>query len=372
MIGPAVLAAATVDTLGRWSRRRWALAAAVGSLVVVQIARVVVAARYEPVGRPSLYAAIAVTGLLGTAALLHSPRIRRVVPSAHRLEFALPILLVVAVIVEPTGRQILEGGTTSMPIRAEEAAMIEANAADTDPGGAGEFLQNQVQVTGEPFRYFGYNGINLRTADERSRQTYQRRVMNPWIVMLLVSARATRLGLDDLQGYNPIQSARYVATMRALSDGVAQDYHDGNVLPAGLDSPLLDLFNVRYIVVPGTVPPGRPDLFHLGQRYPMVFANDQLRVLERTTAMPRAWIVHEAQTLPDEEALSALATRQRGSGASHPAFGGAADSRSGRESGGGRGSLRARGGEPDRLTTTTDAAGLLTLSDVYDPGWNAS
>jgi hypothetical protein len=371
MIGPAVLAAATVDTLGRWSRKRWAILVAIAPLIIVQAVRVEMAERYEPVGRPSLYAAVAVTALLGVAAVIHWPRVRRSFPRAGQLEVAMPFLLVVAVLIEPTGRQVLEGGTTSVPTRPEEAAMIEVNVAETDPGGAGEFLQNQQELAGQPFRYFGYNGIRLRTEEQRRAETYHGRVMNPSIVALLVSARATRLGLEDVQGYNPIQSARYVSFLRAVNDGIAQDYHDGNILPAGLNSPLLDLLNVRYIVVPGTVPPGRPDLFHLWQRYPVVFVGDDLRVLERPSALPRAWIVHEARTVPDDAALAALAagevdpTQVALLAEELPALSAPANPAADAVT------VEREDGNGLTLTTTTDAAGLLTLSEVYDPGWNA-
>jgi hypothetical protein len=190
-------------------------------------------------------------------------------------------------------------------------------------------------------------------------------------VALLVSARATRLGLEDVQGYNPIQSARYVSFLRAVNDGIAQDYHDGNILPAGLNSPLLDLLNVRYIVVPGTVPPGRPDLFHLWQLYPVVFAGDDLRVLERPSALPRAWIVHEAQTMPDDAALAALAAGEVDSTQvtlleeAPPALAAPADPSADSVM------VEQEGENQITLSTTTDAAGLLTLSEVYDPGWNA-
>ncbi len=128
---------------------------------------------------------------------------------------------------------------------------------------------------------------------------------------------------------------------------------------------------MRYILIPGTVPPGRPDLFHLWQRYPVVFANDRLRVLERPSAMPRAWIVHEAHTVPDEEALSSLATGSvdpmlvtllaDAPPVLAPAANPAADAVE----------FEREDENRIRLTTTTDAAGLLTLSEVYDPGWNA-
>ncbi len=96
---------------------------------------------------------------------------------------------------------------------------------------------------------------------------------------LLANNRAVLLHLQDAQGYNPVHSMRYVEFVDSMN-GVTQEYHETNLLRTGIGSPLLDLLNVRYIVVPAKVPPGRPDLLRLSQLYPTVFVAADIRVLE--------------------------------------------------------------------------------------------
>ena len=375
MVGPAVLAGATVDLLWRWVRRPWAPLMALLPLGAIQLLRVGMAAEGFPLGRPLLYAAVSVSAVFVVAVATNWSPVRHRAPRVVRtVELALPVLLLLAVLWEPTIRRIVEGEPATAAQDAEEVALVAANAADDDPGGAGEFLQGRQREADQPFRYFGYDGIGLRMEGSPTDNTYQGRVMSPGIVPLLVSARATRLGLEDAQGYNPVQLSRYVALLEALNRGIDQDYHDGNVLAAGLTSPLLDLLNVRYIVVPGGVPADRPDLLLLNQRYPTVFATDRVRVLERSTSLPRAWIVHDARSVDDAAALELLAT-------------GAVDPRqvvllpgavpelpeAPPLSALGADSVTVSRPDEDRLllTATTESPGLLTMSEIHLPGWQA-
>src|SRR5438270_8592073 len=78
---------------------------------------------------------------------------------------------------------------------------------------------------------------------------YTLRWMSPRAVELGVNNRAILAGLFDVQGYNPIHLARFDAFMRVLN-GHSQDYHQSDVFESGLDSPLLNILGVRYIVVP--------------------------------------------------------------------------------------------------------------------------
>ena len=104
---------------------------------------------------------------------------------------------------------------------------------------------------------------------------------------LLVNNRAIVLGLQDAQGYNPVHPMRYVEFIDVVN-GRGQAYHETNLLSSGIGSPLLDLLNVRYIIVPADVPPGRSDLVRLYGRHPIVFGNAEVRILENRTALPRA------------------------------------------------------------------------------------
>ncbi|MDP9370471.1 MAG: YfhO family protein, partial [Chloroflexota bacterium] len=142
---------------------------------------------------------------------------------------------------------------------------------------------------------------------------------------------------------------------------------------SGLDSPLLDLLNARYLLVPATIPPGRPDLERLVGQHPTVYADNEVRVLENREVLPRAWIVHEGrQVTTPAEALGLLA-----SGAvdprtvalleeALPALVPEADPT------GDRASVLTY--EPDRLRvqTSTTSPGLLVLSEAAYPAWQAS
>jgi hypothetical protein len=158
--------------------------------------------------------------------------------------------------------------------------------------------------------------------------------------------------------------------MKALN-GASQGYHNADVYAEGLDSPLLDLLNVRYMVLPAAVNPDETLLRELKEAHPTVYKDDRAEVLENRDALPRAWIVHSARQVPRGEALKELDS-------------GAVDPR--------RTALLERpppdldrpenpsadratvtGYEADRigLKTATGARGLLVLSEAYYPAWKA-
>ena len=43
-------------------------------------------------------------------------------------------------------------------------------------------------------------------------------------------------GIEDAQGYNPVQPKRFVEYLTALN-GAEQEYHDANIMHAGLNRP---------------------------------------------------------------------------------------------------------------------------------------
>lgn len=107
------------------------------------------------------------------------------------------------------------------------------------------------------------------------------------------------LGLQNVQGHNPTHIARYDRFMSKLN-GTTQNYHFIDVFEKGLTSPLLDLLNVRYIIVPAQPPEGEDsEGLHRFERFERehltVYEDDQAKVLENTEALPRAWIVHSAE-----------------------------------------------------------------------------
>jgi hypothetical protein len=154
-------------------------------------------------------------------------------------------------------------------------------------------------------------------------------------------------------------------------NGRSQNYHDAEVFWGGLRSPLLDLLNVRYLVVPTASRLDVSDTAALA-RYPQtVYSDSNVRILENPYAFPRAWIVHSAiQTT----AMQALAEIDSGEVAARSIAVLEVDKTPPALSEG-VGSERADVALdwPDRIVvhTSTTATGMLVLSEVYYPAWHA-
>ena len=302
-------------------------------------------------------------------------------PVTDRLARCAPLLLLVIVFAQPTGHELLAASTGWLrdplwdPLWDPNPALalaVTRNLSATDPGGAGAFLQERQAEEG-PFRYLGYGGTgHPEAADIRS---YMARREEPEIGALLVNGRSIFLGLADIQGYNPVQLARYVHFITALN-GRPQDYHTADIRLAGVASPLLNLLNVRYILLDARLPPDRDDVVALRAGRREVFRNERVIVYENPAAFPRAWIVHSLRSINRDAAPPLLASgeidlRQTAlvelaAGAKPPDMAlppaGAIETAQITEL------------SPDRirLTTLSASAGLLVLSEVYAPGWRAT
>jgi hypothetical protein len=125
---------------------------------------------------------------------------------------------------------------------------------------------------------------------------YTQRFADPATQALLVNNRALALGLEDVQGYNAVHLARFDAYLCELNAGQTQNYHDGQVFAPGLDSPLLDLMGVRYMLVA----PDDPSTTKV------VYSDPHVRVLKRPRVLPRSWLVHDAQVASAAEALQLI------------------------------------------------------------------
>ena len=187
---------------------------------------------------------------------------------------------------------------------------------------------------------------------------------------LLVNNRATLFGLDDAQGYVTVHLARYEEFIAALN-GREQQYREANIHESGLNSPLLDLLSVRYIIIPADIPHERRDLQQLVRDHPTAYQDTQVRVLENEEALPRAWLVHEAQQVERGNALPLLAAgtldprRIALLETALPPLEKPGDSAADR--------VNIVEYQPDlmRLDVETRASGLLVLSEAYDPAWKA-
>jgi Bacterial membrane protein YfhO len=181
--------------------------------------------------------------------------------------------------------------------------IIHESLRRDDPGGAGEFLQRQ-QETQPPFRFVAYGGMYH---PDTVRRTYPHRRLEPAMVAILQNARPMRLALETTQGYNPLQPLVYQEFIHALN-GREQDYHNANVLNTGVDSPLLDLLNVRYIVVDRAIPESRDDHQALARSRVEVYRDENVIIYESPDVQPRAWLVYDVRSSEDGPGLAQLAS----------------------------------------------------------------
>jgi hypothetical protein len=192
----------------------------------------------------------------------------------------------------------------------------------------------------------------------------------PNIQAILVNGRPIYLGLYDIQGYNPLHLSRYDEFMAALN-GARQDYHTAFLLPSAAGSPLLDLLDVRYLLVDATLPQDREDVAALTAGRHEVFRTPEVVVYERDASLPHAWIVHDVRPAARGEALAPLT-----SGAVDPyqtAFVEGTPPTTAAPADPTSESARATRYQPDALTLETKATapGLLVVSEVYESGWKA-
>jgi hypothetical protein len=198
---------------------------------------------------------------------------------------------------------------------------------------------------------------------------YTLRWTDPKIAALNVNNRAVIAGLNDIQGYNPIHLARLEPFMRALN-GRTQEYHQNDVLESGLNSPLLDLLGVRYIVMP-VVPAADQVEPRISRDLPIIYSDADVRVLENEQALPRAWIVHHAVQMDTDEALAQIADgtidprRVVVLEETPPPATEAPDDSADQVS------IVQYSPETIRLDLRTATAGMLVLSDVMYPAWQA-
>lgn len=357
----AMLAGASADALSAgifWPSWRHVLTL-VSSLALA--AGAVALERQDLISRGSFLAVVAVLAI--TAVALGVPATMRPV--------IVPLALVAVIIWDPAGRILAAGwGSQLGPQRTLRAAVDGDSDRFLHDNGAAEFLAQATLV--QPGRYFGYDPAllpDIEAAGDLPPQAYRNHWLGPanW---LLVENWATWFGIDDIQGYSPIQIQRYVELMDAVN-GHRQEYHETDVFPDGLDSPLLDLLNTRYIVVPADAA-DRRDLESLTASLPTVYEDEHVLILERPTALPRAWLVHQWQQVSAGEALQELSS-------------GGIDPRQvalleapGPELAPPVSSVTESASyivrEPDllRLEVSASAPALLMLSEIWDPGWVAS
>ena len=362
-IAPAILAGWLVHTLwdpswrGRSHLRTVALAVSVATVLAVVAVLVVKDDRGYWMPTDRLLETGLIIGGVGIVSLIDRLPIRRL----------LAITIVLMLVIDPTGQLVrlrLEG-TRLRDVR-EQIFM-----GTIEPNGAARWLLAR-SAEGEIFRFAGYDQMRLMNQGEL--RTYHVSYSDPGTQAILVNNRGVEFGLDDAQGYNPVQIDRYVEFFDAIN-GTGQSYHAANVLASGLNSPLLNQLNVRYFVIPAEIPPGRPDLLKLSQIYPTVYADEQSRIVENPNTLPRAWIVHEAEQEETGEDILSLFLLG-------PIF---ADPRElvlmedeapelDEPDDPAAESVAITESHPDEihLDVSVSATGMVVLSEIWDPGWSAT
>ncbi len=335
-LGAALLAGTTVTHLGQSgtnSRRAvWVLAA--GALLASALVLILPVTPLAAVPRAAIVAS-------GMALALSA------VALGTRRRWLLRALLLLLVFTD-----LSTAGPWTVPGRAGIVRKVDLQGF-YQSGAVDEFLQSRSEEG--PFRFVGYYpeiGFLHPLADE-----------------LLADNRATPLGLEDVQGYNPVHLARYDEYVAALNRRPQRLYRRSYVYEQGLRSPLLDLLNARYLIVPSS--PDRPALRRLRGMYPTVYRDGSVLVLRRIGALPRAWIVHSARRVERGRALELLSSgvvdprRTALLEVTPPALGQPVEPASDRAS------VVLSSADRMRIRTATDAPGLLVLSEIYYPAWKA-
>ncbi len=213
----------------------------------------------------------------------------------------------------------------------------------------------------EPSRFFAY-APGLRN---------HRQYMRPEVRALEGENRPTALRVQSTQTYHAVHLRRYDEYLEAIN-GETQNYHSANVRTAGLDSPLLDLLNTRHIVMPKYMSgEAGESIQRLKGVHPTVYEDEQVSVLENEEAFPRAWIVHSARQANPKRILELLDSGEVDPGniallEKEPPRLGQPDDASAE-----RASIVSYKPDKIELDVSTGAAGLLVLSEVYYPAWEA-
>lgn len=167
--------------------------------------------------------------------------------------------------------------------------------------------------------------------------------------------------LDDVRGYDSIIVRPYAQFMELLEPQGELLYNRIAPLrdPRSLDSPLLDLLNVKYVVTTQAIENADYTLVHSGE----------VRVYRNDDYLPRAFVVHRAQVVPDPqaraEALRQLDPRQTVVLEETPAL--TVPAGAGWEPA----TVLAYGPNEVLLEVVLDQGGYLVLADTHFPGWKA-
>jgi hypothetical protein len=407
-IGPAMLSGAAVEALPAWLGQWGRLPLIASPLLLTSLAAAMLPS-VERVGGVVGWAPIAaaVTATLVLAAAVATTNGGSSRPAVGRILRGVKIVVLVAVFAQPMGLE-LTGSWLGWPHdprwephwRPDPAVAraLAVEVAKVDPDGVGGFLLARLAAA-ESFRYAGYSHRG---------GSYMARWSEPNVQAILVNGRSVFLDLYEIQGYDPIQLSRYAEFVAAIN-GAPQNYHtaflqppkegvpdrarrprpgrsdrgqsaprsSGNTSPRQLipssqfHSALLDLLDVRYVLVDASLRQDRDDVIALTAGRREVFRTEHVVVYERASAPPHAWIVHDVRPVTRGEALPLLTggvvdPYQTALVEGVPPVTAAPD-----DSAADLARVAAYGPDMMSITTQTAAPGLLVVSEIYESGWRA-
>lgn len=383
-IGPAMLAGAAIQKLRDRDRRNVSPTTMLVMLSVLMVAFATMSARYWWVGWWPV--------LTGVAAVLVYALPSITLPAAWarwqpRLPNIATALLIGILFLYPNGVDLFHtvrhpetivGGWTDSPGKEPESTEVMNRVfARTEPGTAAAFLQRQ-RDTQPPFRYTGYASQGREDPawtgqdKEGHKSGYSWRRMEQGVVGILVNGRSMRLRLEQTSGYNPVQ-LRYYGEYMDVMNGKRQDYHWLDTFAPALDgSQLLDMLNVRYILVDRSIPSDRADFEAISRTHEDVYRDRSVIVFENESAFPRAWIVHQVRDNRNGGGMRLLASG-RADGHEVAFVNGPIPSTSQPPDGGAGEGVVFLQSEPETIvmSATARADGLMVVSEPYASGWNA-
>ncbi len=174
-------------------------------------------------------------------------------------------------------------------------------------------------------------------------------------------------GLEDIRGYDSIIPKQYADFLGLMEKQGELIYN--RVAPLyeydSLDSPLLDLFNVKYVLTTQHIPnPG----------YSLVY-DDEVRIYRNDDYLPRAFVVYQAQVIEDEETLldsvGAMDPRERVLLSKRPPEEYLASGPAGEAGPEAAVQVTEYGINQVVVAVQLQRPGWLVLADSYFPGWKA-
>jgi hypothetical protein len=191
---------------------------------------------------------------------------------------------------------------------------------------------------------------------------------------------AQAMGIDKLQGYEPVPLSRYMQFMRALTgqrDPISVVFGDSGAEPETMNEALLDLANVRMVYQPRNRAGAVPSAFQWRADNPATVGSlpnenlnqsNEIVFFENMDAMPRAFVTGQTRVLDRSDPVGSLgALRPRDEALMTVEFLPPV--------------ARAEFGpaeiveySPNRVVVEVDlpAVAYVVLSDMWYPGWTAT